>query len=283
MKLAILGRSFFRPQFGPANGAPAPAATPSVELQELARLDAYRVLHRLGATDEGLLEREARLRLEQYGPNTVAYEVRKNPVLRLVELFLTPLSLLLLGLATLTWLTGETGGAVVIAIMVVLATVLSFVQEFRSSKAAERLREMVSTTATVLRKSASAGVPEEVNRLFEVRVTLRPPHAAEIPISQIVPGDIIRLSAGDMIPADLRCFRPKTCSSSEASLTGEAMPVEKFAHAATEPAKSAVELPNICFMGTNVVSGTATAVVVATGPSTYFGSHGLSRRRRRAS
>ena len=230
------------------------------------------MLHRLGVTDEGLLEREARLRLEQYGPNTVAYEVRKNPVLRLVELFLTPLSLLLLGLATLTWLTGETGGAVVIAIMVVLATVLSFVQEFRSSKAAERLREMVSTTATVLRKSASAGVPEEVNRLFEVRVTVRPPHAAEIPISQIVPGDIIRLSAGDMIPADLRVLSAKDLFVNEASLTGEAMPVEKFSHATTEHAKSAVELPNICFMGTNVVSGTATAVAVATGARTYFGS-----------
>src|ERR1039458_7250513 len=257
MKSIISGRSFFRSQFGPANGAWAPAATPAVGLQEFARLDAYRVLHRLGATDEGLLEREARRRLEEYGPNTIAYEVRKNPVLRLLELFLTPLSLLLLVLATLSWLTGETGGAVVIAIIVVLATVLSFIQEFRSSKAAERLREMVSTTATVLRKDASAGVPAEVNRLFEVRVTVRPPHVAEIPISQIVPGDIIRLSAGDMIPADLRLLSAKDLFVNEAPLTGEAMPVEKFAHATTANARSAVELPNICFMGTNVVSGTA--------------------------
>ena len=272
MKRTIFGQSLFHPEFEPANDAAAPAATPAVELQELARLDAYRVLHRLGATDEGLLEREARRRLQQYGPNTVAYEARKNPALRLVELFVSPLSLLLLVLAALSWLTGETGGAVVIAIIVVLATVLSFIQEFRSSKAAERLREMVSTTATVLRKDASAGVPEEVNRLFEVRVTVRPPHAAEIPISQIVPGDIIRLSAGDMIPADLRVLSAKDLFVNEASLTGEAMPVEKFAHAAAENAQSAVELPNICFMGTNVLSGTATAVAVATGARTYFGS-----------
>jgi Mg2+-importing ATPase len=231
MKSIISGRSFFRSQFGRANGALAPAATPAVELQELARLDAYRVLHRLGATDEGLLEREARRRLEEYGPNTVAYEVRKNPALRLLELFVSPLSLLLLVLATLSWLTGETGGAVVIAIIVVLAT--------------------------VLRKDASAGVPAEVNRLFEVRVTVRPPHVAEIPISQIVPGNIIRLSAGDMIPADLRLLSAKDLFVNEAPLTGEAMPVEKFAHATTENARSAVELPNICFMGTNVVSGTA--------------------------
>jgi len=105
----MFGRSFFRPQFGPANSFLAPAAMPAGELQTTARFDAYRVLHRLGSTDEGLLEREAKQRLEEYGPNTVAYEVRKNPALRLVELFLTPLSLLLLGLAALSWLTGETG------------------------------------------------------------------------------------------------------------------------------------------------------------------------------
>ena len=245
---------------------------PPASCRSFARLDAEEVLRRSGSSAEGLLEREAEERLEEHGPNTVAHEVRKNPALRLLELFATPLSLLLLGLATLSWLTGETRGAVVIAIMVVLATVLSFVQEFRSSKAAERLREMVSTTATVLRKDASAGVPEEVNRLFEVRVTVRPPHAAEIPISQIVPGDIIRLSAGDMIPADLRVLSAKDLFVNEASLTGEAMPVEKFAHAVPGNARSAVELPNICFMGTNVVSGTATAVAVATGARTYFGS-----------
>ena len=104
----MVGRSFFRPQFRSANSSLAPAAMPAGELQTIAGLDAYRVLHRLGSTDEGLLEREARLRLQEYGPNTVAYEVRKNPALQLVELFLTPLSLLL-GLAALSWLTGETG------------------------------------------------------------------------------------------------------------------------------------------------------------------------------
>ncbi len=272
VELKILGRYLFRPQFGPANGARTPVARPAPELQELARLDADALLQRLGSSAEGLLEREVEERLEEYGPNTVAHEVRKHPALRLLELFATPLSLLLLGLATLSWLTGETRGAVVIGIMVVLATVLSFIQEFRSSKAAERLREMVSTTATVLRKDASAGVPEEVNRMFEVRVTVRPPHAAEIPIDRIVPGDIVRLSAGDMIPADLRVLSAKDLFVNEASLTGEAMPVEKFAQAGNGNARSAVELPNICFMGTNVVSGTATAVAAATGARTYFGS-----------
>ena len=272
MEITDFGRSFFRPQFGPSNGAAPSAARPAPELQELARLDTDALLARLGSSPDGLLERDAEDRLEEHGPNTVAHEVRRHPALRLLELFATPLSLLLLGLATLSWLTGETRGAVVIVIMVVLATVLSFVQEYRSSKAAERLRDMVSTTATVLRKDASAGIPEEVNRQVEVRVTVRPPHAAEIPIDRIVPGDIVRLSAGDMIPADLRVLSAKDLFVNEASLTGEAMPVEKFAHATTANGRSSVELPNICFMGTNVVSGTATAVAVATGARTYFGS-----------
>src|SRR4030095_1927954 len=115
---------------------------------------------------------EAIDRLLTYGPNTVAHEARKSAARRLLELFFTPLSILLLVLATVSYLTGETKGAVVIAIMVVLATLLSFIQEYRSSKAAERLRAMVSTTATVLRMDPRKGVPDEVNRHFEVN--LRP-------------------------------------------------------------------------------------------------------------
>ncbi len=109
----------------------------------------------LGTSLAGLDEATAEVRLAEHGANEVAHEHRKSAVRRLLELFLTPLSVLLLALATVNYFTGEVKGAIVIAVMVVLSSLLSFMQEFRSSKAAERLRAMVSTTATVFRKEVS--------------------------------------------------------------------------------------------------------------------------------
>ena len=209
----------------------------------------------------------------------MAHEEQKSALRRLAELFVTPLSMLLLVLATVSYLTGETKGAVVIAIMVVLATLLSFIQEYRSSKAAERLRAMVSTTATVLRMDRRKGVPDDVNRYFEVELRLRGPTREEMPIERLVPGDVVLLSAGDMVPADVRLLAAKDLFVNEAALTGEAMPVEKFARERPTPRKSALELPNICFMGTNVVSGTATALVVATGAEDLLRLRRLQHRR----
>src|SRR4030095_9039392 len=170
---------------------------------------------------------EAIDRLLTYGPNTVAHEARKSAARRLLELFFTPLSILLLVLATVSYLTGETKGAVVIAIMVVLATLLSFIQEYRSSKAAERLRAMVSTTATVLRMDPRKGVPDEVNRHFEVNLRPQGPTREEVSIERLVPGDVILLSAGDMVPADVRLLNAKDLFINEAALTGGAVPGRK--------------------------------------------------------
>ncbi len=242
------------------------------EILRIACLDSDAVLSQLDASFEGLLERDALARLENYGKNEVAHEQARSAPRQLLGHFATPLSLLLLGLATVSFLTGEIKGAVVISIMVLLSGLLSFIQEFRSNKAAEKLREMVRTTASVLRKDVTAGVPEEVNRHFQVKLNIRPSHTTEIPLSHVVPGDIIHLSAGDMVPADLRILSAKDLFVNEAALTGEAMPKEKFPGAASPDIKSVLEMPNICFMGTNVVSGTSVAVVVATGASTYFGS-----------
>ena len=257
---------------GPQDGGREQAGKPQAGLLDIARLSAEGALTRLESSLEGLLDREAEERLEQYGENAVAHEQHKSAPRQLLEHFATPLSLLLLGLATVSFLTGEIKGAVVIAIMVVLSGLLSFIQEFRSSKAAEKLREMVSTTASVLRKDVTAGVPDEVNRLFQVKLHIRPSHTTEVPLSQVVPGDIVHLSAGDMIPADVRILSAKDLFVNQAALTGEAMPKEKFFGPASRDIKSVLELPNICFMGTNVVCGTSVAVVVATGSRTYFGS-----------
>jgi Mg2+-importing ATPase len=235
-------------------------AQPGVE--EAARLGPEALFSRFGASPAGLTRHEAAARIARFGLNTVARERPHAPLRRLLQLFLNPLSLLLLVLAVLAQVSGEVGGALVIAVMVVLSVLLSWFQEVRSGKAAERLRAMVHTTATVLRrdrgKTAAGGSPAE-GRLHE------------IPIAHLVPGDIVQLAAGDLVPADVRLLESKDLFVDQSALTGESMPAEK--HAAAPPgAASALELPNVAFLGTHVVSGTATALVIATGTHTRFGS-----------
>src|SRR6202008_4966887 len=133
---------------------------------------------------------------------------------------------------------------------VVLSVGLRFWQEARADSAAAKLRAMIHVTATVVRD----GVPRE------------------IPLRNLVPGDIIHLSAGDMIPGDVRILSSKDLFVSQGSLTGESLPVEKIHDPESTTVVSPTELKNICFMGTSVQSGTATAVVVTTGVQTYFGS-----------
>ncbi|MGZ3790412.1 MAG: magnesium-translocating P-type ATPase, partial [Bacteriovorax sp.] len=256
MRLNIYRFAFFRSVLGQqSNGKQlAQSKSPPSELLEYAQLESDIVLTRLETSLDGLITLEAEKRLQRYGENSVAHEEQKRPLRKLLELFMAPLSLLLLSLAIIAGLTGEVSGAIFIGIMVILSVLLSFIQEFRSSKAAEKLRSMVHTTASVLRKDSPQGSTAFI----------------EVPLAQVVPGDIVRLSAGDMIPADLRVLSAKDLFTNQAALTGESMPVEKFSIA--EKCGAGIELPNICFMGSNVISGTATAVVIATGPRTYFGS-----------
>jgi P-type Mg2+ transporter len=261
MQLAHAALNYLRTAFG-LHKLPAPREPANPELAllgELAPLTAPAALARMGSGAAGLSEREVLARLQQLGPNAVATEDKAAPLKRLAQLLFSPLTVLLLGLAIVTDLTGERGGAIVIGVMVLLAVLLSFVQEYRSGKAAEKLRAMVHTTATVLRSDQPASAPANAER------------GVEVPLAQVVPGDVVLLSAGDMIPADLRLLEAKDLFVNQASLTGESLPVEKFATpvlAATPP----LELPNVCFMGSNVVSGSASGVVVATGRSTYFGA-----------
>jgi len=261
-------------RFGPQAGGRAAAAIEpaAAELIEVARLETDAVLAYLGTSADGLTDGEAEDRLARYGANAVAREIKKSPLRRLLELFATPLSLLLLSLAILAELTGEVRGAVVITIIVALSVLLSFVQEYRSGKAAEKLRAMVHTTASVRRRNTSLALPQDAEGA--ARQPLRRGDAAsvEIPLARVVPGDIVHLSAGDMIPADVRVLSAKDLFVNQATLTGEALPVEKFATPFAAGGRSAIELPNVCFMGSNVMSGTATAAVVTTGSRTYFGS-----------
>ena len=272
LKLTLFGVDIFGGRRATVRAGAGPNLATGAELLELGRLTPAAVLLRLDSSLDGLFENEAEARLERYGPNEVAHEHRKGPVRRLLELFLTPLSVLLLGLAAVNYATGEVKGAVVIALMVVLSSLLSFVQEFRSGKAAERLRAMVSTTATVVRKEEADAVSADADRQFQSALPPRASQRKEIPLAHVVPGDILHLSAGDIVPADVRILAARDLFINQASLTGESLPVEKYPAPVVTEAKSALGLDNVAFMGTNVISGTATAVVVATGTRTYFGS-----------
>jgi Mg2+-importing ATPase len=234
----------------PGNLSGGNGAQYSTQLLEKARADTDTVLKDLGSQLGGLSEVEADSRLKQVGTNEIAREKRQSALMRLLSNIKNPLVLLLLALGVLSYLTGDLRAMVVIFVMVVLGVVLRFFQEMRADNAAEKLQAMVSNTATLVR----GGKEEEVS------------------LKMLVPGDIIRLAAGDMVPADVRVLLAKDLFLNQAALTGEALPVEKTATPASANIQNPLELPDICFLGSNVESGSATAVVVRTGNRTYFGS-----------
>jgi len=226
----------------------------------------------------GLTELDAEGRLQRDGFNEVAHDRPPHALVQLLQAFNNPFIYVLMTLTGISfftdfWLPLQSGeetdltGVIIVLVMVLVSGLMRFWQEYRSAKAAEALKAMVRTTATVLRREQMG-----------MKAALR-----EVPMRDLVVGDIVQLSAGDMIPADIRLIESRDLFISQAVLTGEALPVEKYdtlgavqeksAHrTATADQQDLLDLPNICFMGTNVVSGTATAVVVATGARTYFGS-----------
>ncbi|PWC17183.1 magnesium-translocating P-type ATPase [Brenneria roseae subsp. roseae] len=228
--------------------------------------------HLNGLTDEDVADRQ-----QVYGENRVAHEKAPHALVQLIAAFNNPFIYVLMALAAISFITDywlparqheETSltGVLIIVVMVSLSGLLRFWQEFRTNKAAEALKSLVRTTATVLRRSRYNTAP--------VR--------QEIPLQELVPGDILYLSAGDMVPADVRLIESRDLFVSQAVLTGESLPIEKYDVLSNISAKGAqapqgsesdlLSLSGICLMGTNVSSGTATAVVVATGNQTYFGS-----------
>jgi P-type Mg2+ transporter len=213
---------------------------------------AVQLLGTLGSHTDGLTAAEADALRVQYGLNEVEHEQPLPWWVHLWHCYKNPFNLLLTLLAVISWLTEDMKAATVIFSMVVLSTLLRFWQEAKSNKAADALKAMVSNTATVLRRDDGKRI--------------------ELPIKQLVPGDLIVLSAGDMIPADCRVLSAKDLFVSQAAMTGESMPVEKFALQQDAQTRNPLDLENILFMGTNVVSGAATAVILTTGNSTYFGA-----------
>lgn len=224
----------------------------------------------------GLSPIEVEQKLEQYGYNEIDKQEKLSWYFHLWLSYKNPFNLLLTILATVSYLTDDTTGATVISFMVLISTVLRFVQERRSNNAADRLKEMVSTTATVIRQDQEDDEDDETIAVLEKEIAATNPakieNHTEISIKNLVPGDVIRLSAGDMIPADVRILTAKDLFVSQAALTGESLPVEKYAEQKDSNVKDAMELQNIGFMGSNIVSGAALAVVLTTGSSTFFGA-----------
>jgi len=246
-----------------ATAATAPAAQASQDsgksLLAASAAEPAAALALLESHADGLDAAEAARRLARDGPNEIQHEAPLPAWLHLWRCYLNPFNVLLTALAALSFLSADAKATVVIGVMVALSTIIRFVQEGRSQRAAESLRAMVSNTATVIRRGA--GAPQD------------------IPLRDLVAGDIVVLSAGDMIPADCRLLSARDLFIAQSAMTGEAMPVEKFvagvaAGVAVGAAAGAGALDqrNLVFMGTNVVSGTATALVVATGGRSTFGT-----------
>lgn len=221
----------------------------------LSTMELVELWQQLNSHPEGLNEKEVLDAREQHGVNQIPGQ---RPVPwwgHLWSCYRNPFNLLLTCLGIFSYASEDLFAAGVIALMVAISTFLNFIQEARSTKAADALKAMVSNTATVLRVANEQGE----NRWME------------IPLDQLVPGDIVKLAAGDMIPADLRVVQARDLFVAQASLTGESLPVEKVAKTRTADQTNPLESDTLCFMGTNVVSGTAQAVVIATGGNTWFG------------
>ncbi|WP_143320101.1 magnesium-translocating P-type ATPase [Clostridium sp. HBUAS56010] len=227
------------------------------ELKTCAFFKEEEVLSRLSVTRKGLTKEEAEERQDEYGPNVITAGKKDTALHRLRDAVINPFNVILLVIAAVTYFTDVVSSARpdyltvgIILCLVTLSSLVAFVQSQRSNAAAEKLSEMISNKADVWRDGV----------------------LTEIPMNEVVPGDIVKLSAGHMLPADVRFISTKDTFLAQAALTGESAPVEKFTHAGDEGVQSLTDLKNIGFMGSNVISGSAIAVVLVTGNNTYFGS-----------
>ncbi|MDR0232942.1 MAG: magnesium-translocating P-type ATPase [Dysgonamonadaceae bacterium] len=225
----------------------------SQDLKASALKKSEQILQELNSNLQGLTEEEVNNRLDTYGRNVVVHDKPKPWYLQLLLAFNNPFNYVLFVLALVSVLTGDYTGMTIIVAMVLLSVVIKFTQEYKSGKSAEALKAMVHTNCTVTRISATG---KSENK--------------EIHIEELVPGDIIQLAAGDIIPADVRIIHSKDLYISQSALTGESLPVEKSDVATGTD--NVLDIKNLCFMGTNVDIGTATAIVLSTGANTYFGS-----------
>ena len=204
----------------------------------------------LEATPTGLSQQEARARTVQFGPNTLRTQGERSLLIQYLSHFKNPLIMVLLAASAVSALTGQITGFVIIWAIVLMSVTLDFFQEYRAGRAADQLKKTVAVRATVLRDG----------------------HSQDIPIADLVPGDVVLLAAGDLIPADCRLLEAKDFFINQSLLTGESYPVEKHARELPAPAADLSQAENAVFMGTSVISGMAKAMVCRTGADTAVGN-----------
>ena len=225
-----------------------PNAT-AVNMEELLALPVDLLLARLETSQSGLSAEEAQKRLDKYGYNELAKRKRRFILVEFLLRFRSPLVIILLLAGLISGFVGEMTDATLIFAMVLLSGILDFYQEFKAEKAARMLKEKVTTTATVLRSGSKQ----------------------EVKLSEIVPGDVILLSAGDIVPADARAMAARDLFVDQSALTGESFPVEKTTTSLEIRGATVTEWRNCLFMGTSIVGGSGTAVVARTGSHTEYG------------
>lgn len=219
------------------------------ELIAFSKSDVGNAYDSLRTTANGLSEADANHRLMTHGPNKIAKEKELNIVLEFLSYFKSPLVIILLIASTVSASFGEMRNAIIIWIMILLSVTLDFFEEHSAGNAAKKLLEQVTITTIVIRNGKKV----------------------EIPSADVVPGDVLSLSAGNLVPADARIIQADDCFVNQSSLTGESLPVEKQSGVVMEKEVSLSEMSNILFLGTSIVTGTATAVVLKTGKDTEFG------------
>ena len=224
------------------------------QLHQAQKRERGSLLASLGTSLDGLSDETAEEKLLENGKNIVDGDKMPAWYVQLLRAFLNPFNFVLAVLALISWATGDMESVIMMSVMVAISVCIVFFQEYRSGIKAEELKSMVRTRVTVSRLDAN-----KTSRKFDINM------------QDLVVGDIVHLSAGDIIPADVRVLVAKDLFLSQAMLTGESLPVEKFPDVVSEP-NSPMDLQGIGYMGTNVVSGSGTVVVLATGRSTYFGS-----------
>lgn len=202
----------------------------------------------------GLSKKEAKIRIRKYGFNQAVSKKEPWLVIKFIKKFINPLTITLLLVSALSFFLGQHIDAVIIALMAFLSATLSFIQEHTASQSAKKLQAMINIKATVLRDG----------------------HKLQVPIKELVPGDVVELSAGKMIPADVRLISSNHFSVNQSVLTGESFPVDKTDAIGHGHHGSIFDTPNLCFMGSSVAGGMATAMVIATGKNTEFGKLSLS-------
>ncbi len=207
------------------------------------------VLRKVGTSEVGLSEEEAEERLNRFGTNEVVHKKGRRGASKFFSYFLDPLSLILLVAGTLTLLTGDQIDAFIIYVIVIMSSSLQYFQENRAEKASEQLTKKVAITAAVVRDGKKQ----------------------ELPLSRLVPGDIVQLSGGDIVPAEGRIILCKDLFIDQSALTGESLPVEKMQGSLeSDKLDDPSDWSNYLFMGTSVISGSASMVVVRTGSSTQY-------------